>query len=154
MYKRQVHDRSEEDVEEVEESRGTAALVAPNKIGEDADLVARAAGKNSAAEAISGVPYFVWYAILALLVVFLLISINCCGLRRPVASCFDCAPGPCSRFCHMFVACCRPSWGSSRYGSYSSYDGGYSRYGGGYANGGGGYGGSYAPSVPKAYERL
>ena len=132
----------------------TAALVAPNKIGEDADLVARAAGKNSAAEAISGVPYFVWYAILALLVVFLLISINCCGLRRPVASCFDCAPGPCSRFCHMFVACCRPSWGSSRYGSYSSYDGGYSRYGGGYANGGGGYGGSYAPSVPKAYERL
>ena len=126
----------------------TAALVAPDKVVGDADIVARAAGKESAAAAISTVPMQVWYAILGLLLVLLLVSANCCGLRRPIVACFDCQPGPCSRFCHTIMACCRPGYG--RPGGY----GGYERYAdergygaGGYERGRGGY-------APKPYERV
>ena len=130
----------------------TAALVAPERVGQDADAVARAAGQGSAAAAISTVPGIVWYAVLGLLVVLALVALNCCGLRRPIVSCFDCAPGPCSRFCHAIASCCRGGYdryGDERYGS--SY--GRSSYGGGY--GGGGYGGYSSRVAPaKSYERL
>jgi hypothetical protein len=119
----------------------TAALINPQKVVDDADYVAQAAGQKSAAQAISTVPVTVWYSILGLLLVLLLVSVNCCGLRRPIASCFDCVPGPCSRFCHAITSCC--CWSRSYYERYSDdYYGARGSYG------------RYSSYAPKAYERV
>ena len=97
----------------------------------------------------------VWYAILGLLCTLLLVSANCCGLRRPIVACFDCQPGPCSRFCHTIMSCCRPGFGRPSYGAYERYGADEPRYGS-YERSRPSYGGGagYGGGAMKPYERV